>query len=302
MASFPLAIRLPKFQPRLALKGLAIATAGVGIVIVLAYIWVLQFSPLALLHRSTQSPEILRLAPRQSVMAAALDVPLTDLERLQRYLTPLSKRRAVHQRWQRWLAADGNGPLSDFLSATQLDFGQDIQPWLGEESLIAIATLAPEQPDYFVALATDDVDRSNVMLNLLWRQQYLQQQASQIELYKGVQLLTVPVADRRWVVGALGDRYTIFATGGDVARAAIDSWQVDELSLASTGDFRTALSTIETPQLGMVYLNLSAHDSALNLWDLSLDTWGAVSSTPTWIGIGLDGDRLAPVLAAVGER
>ncbi|MEM9568392.1 MAG: DUF3352 domain-containing protein [Cyanobacteria bacterium P01_E01_bin.34] len=302
MASFPLAIRLPKFQPQLVLKGLAIATAGVGLVIVLAYIWLLQFSPLALLHRSAQSSDILRLAPRQSVMAAALNVPLTDLERLQRYLTPLTKRRSVHQRWQNWLTADGNGPLSDFLSATQLDFGRDIQPWLGPESLIAIATLAPEQPDYFVALATDNVDSSNVMLNLLWRQQYLQQQTSQIELYKGVQLLSVPVAERMWVVAALGDRYTIFATGLDIAREAIDSWQVDELSLASTNDYRAAISATGTSQLGMVYSNLPTHTSELNLWDRSLDTWGAMSGSPTWIGIGLDGDRLAPVRFAAVER
>lgn len=309
MASFPLAIRLPKiqlpqFQPQLAVKGLAIATAAVGLAIVSVYIWLLQFSPLALLHRSNQSLDILRLAPRQSVVAVALDAPLVDVERLQRYLTPLSNRAAVHRRWKQWLTAEGNGPLSEFLAATQLDFRRDIQPWLGEESLLAIAKLTPDPSDYFVALSTDDVDRSNLMLNLLWQQQYLQQQTSPVNVYKGVQLLTIPVADRNWVVGALGVRYTIFATGLDVAREAIDSWQVDELSLAFTADYRSAMLTSNAPHLGVAYSHLPADSQATDLWGLSLDYWGIAAGPPTWVDIAVaDGEfGPAPLSTDMGGR
>ena len=300
MASVPMAIQLPKFQPpkfqpQLALKGLAIATAAVGLAILSAYIWLLHFSPLALLHHSAQSPDILRLAPRQSVAAIALDVPLKNVEQLQRYVAPLSKRRAIHRQWSRWLAAGGDGPLSDFLSATQLDFARDIQPWLGEESLLAIASPNPDRPDYFVALSTADVERSNLMLNLLWRQQYLQQQAPQVEVYKGVQLLQVPVADRQWVVGALGDRYTVFATSVDVACEAIDSWQVDELSLTSTADYQSAVSEFNAPHLGVVYSDFPAESAVTDLWGLSIDNWGIVTGRPAWMGVGVAEGTLTAV-------
>ncbi|MGK7912042.1 MAG: DUF3352 domain-containing protein [Synechococcus sp.] len=300
MASFPLAIRLPsiqppQFRPQLVLKGLAIATAVVGLAIMSAYIWLLQFSPLALMHHSAKSPDILRLAPRQSVVAVALDAPLVDIERLQRYLTPLSKRGSVRRHWRQWLAAGGDGPLSDFLSATQLDFARDIQPWMGEESLLAIATLPPEQSDYFVALSTDDLDRSNLMLNVLWRQQYLQQQTPQVEVYKGVQLLNVAVANRNWVVGALGDRYTIFATGVDVAREAIDSWQVDELSLASTADYRSARRSSQGPQVGSIYSNLPAEPLTSTVWGLSLDLWGLTTGAPAWMDVEIEDGKFSLV-------
>ncbi len=306
MASFPLAIRLPKiqppqFHPQLALKGLAIATAVVGVAIGAVYIWLLQFSPLALLHHSSQSPDILRLAPRQSVVAVAFDAPLVDVERLQRYLTPLSQRGAVHRRWRQWLAAGGNGPLSEFLTATQLDFRRDIQPWLGEESLLAIAELTPEQSDYFVALSTEDVEQSNLVLNLLWQQQYLQQQTAQVDVYKGVQLLRIPVGDRTWVVGALGDRYTLFATGLDVAQAAIDSWQVDELSLAFTTDYRSATQTSNAPHLGVAYTNVPLESQAAEIWGLSQATReGIAAGTPKWADIAVEDGELNLVPLSVG--
>ncbi len=297
MASVPLAIGLPKFQPQLALKGLTLATAVVGLAIVYAYIWLLQFSPLSLLHHSPQYPDVLRLAPRQSVVAVALNAPLADVERLQRYLAPLTARRSAHRQWKQWLSAGGDGPLAEFLTATQLDFERDIQPWLGEESLLAVTSVLPEQLNYFVALSTQDLERSNLVLNLVWQQQYLQQQSPQIEVYKGVQLLTVPVADRHWVVGALGERYTLFATGMDVAREAIDSWQVEELSLVSSPDYRSAVSSFSPPLLGVAYSDLPVDSRVTDFWGIAFADWGMAPGTSDWIGIGVDNGRLSSTSA-----
>ena len=77
---------------------------------------------------------------------------------------------------------------------------------------LAIASISDNRPDYFIAFSTADVDRSNLLLNVLWRGQYLQQQEPNVTAYKGVQLLTIPVNNRDWVVGAVGNRYTLFAT------------------------------------------------------------------------------------------
>ncbi|MGK7907331.1 MAG: DUF3352 domain-containing protein [Synechococcus sp.] len=292
-------------QPQWLVKGLAIASAAVVFLVALTFLLILKLSPLALRDRPAVASDIIRLAPRDTVLAATLDAPLLDVERLNRYLTPFSERGPLHRQWQQWISAEGKGPLSEFLSATQLRFDRDFRPWLGRENLLAVTATNGELPDYFVALSTQDLQRSNFLLNVLWQQQYLQQQDPQVEVYKGVQLLSVPVGDRDWAVGAVGNRYVLLATGSDVARGAIDSWQMERLSLASTPIYRDAAAERST-RLGLVYVNLpdglsrpqvrgedaSAAEHLETLWDIDWSVLQTADNQPTLLKIGVSARQL----------
>ena len=277
----------PLTHPQWLLKALAIASAVVGLLVVLAIGWLLNFSPLALVNRPAGVPEIVRLVPRQSVAAVAVNASLADVERMRRYLAPLSQRRRLHRQWQEWFSAGGGGPLSSFLVATHLQFERDLQPWLGEESLLAVTAVQGGEPDYFVALSSRDVGDSNFLLNLVWQQQFLQQQKPQVEVYKGVQLLLVPVDDRQWAIGALGDRYAIFANGVEVAREAIDSWQVPELSLAGSSGYQSELANLDPVRVGLAYFNFPEMGGISDWWGFDTTQFDA-GGEASLVGIGVN--------------
>ena len=272
-------------------KGLAIASGLVGLPIVAAIIWLLNFSPLGLFDRPLGTPEIVRFVPRQSVAAVAINAPLADVERLQRYLAPLSSRRRIRRQWQDWFSVGGNGPLSKFLAATHLQFERDFLPWLGGESLLATLSVDAEGSDYFVALSSRDVEKSSFLLNLVWQQQFLQQKTPQIDVYKGVQLLSVPVNDRNWAIGALGDRYVLFASGVEVAREAIDSWQIAELSLADSPFYQTKLSKLDRA-VGLLYVNLSESGAMPDLWGWKINEMDLAEGEKSLLGIGVSNRQL----------
>ena len=278
----------PLTHPQRLLKALGIASAVVGLLLVLAIGWLLNFSPLSLVNRPAEVPEIVRLVPRQSVAAVAVNAPLVDIERLRRYRTPLSQRRRVHRQWQNWFAAGGEGPLANFLAATHLQFERDMQPWLGKESLLAVTAVeAGGEPDYFVALSSRDVQDSNFLLNLVWQQQFLQQQQPQVEVYKGVQLLSVEVADREWVMGALGDRYVIFANRVEVAREAIDSWQLPELSLAGSSSYQSKLADLDSVRVGLAYFNFPEMRGKSDWWGFDTSQF-ETDGEASLVGIGVN--------------
>ncbi|MBE9182570.1 DUF3352 domain-containing protein [Oculatella sp. LEGE 06141] len=237
--------------------------------------WLTARSPLSLLGGGGKAnPAATIFVPKQAPIVASLLVNPDRLEAFRLASVPLNKRRQAR--------AELAQLKQSLLSSTQLDYEQDIQPWLGDEITLAVTTPDVDrddanglQPGYLVAIATQDAERSNEFLQLFWQRRAVAGVDLVFEQYAGVRLIYgtetkpdlasvapqpsgVDVASLHptLVSAVVGDRFVLFANYPKVLRDAITNVQALDLSLSSSRDYQDALRRLPDRQIGLAFVNL----------------------------------------------
>ena len=221
--------------------------------------WILQQSPLFLLGNNTSSESAAAMfVPRQAAMMVSLLVNPDRLEVLQQLKTPIGKRRRLHR--------ELNQVKKTLLASTGLDYGKDIQPWLGSEITLAVTSLdfdrQPDngvQPGYLLVLEAKDPELAKEFLQLSFSRQAIAGTSDLVfETYKGVNLIykgTETPENTTFTSGVVGN-YVLLANHPKVLRSAINNVQVPDLNLKSAPYYQEALSAIEEARVGIAFFNL----------------------------------------------
>lgn len=271
--------------PPLPMKRRSFFSILVSIVAVLLLIsagglyWLLAQSPLKLLQGSPiANPSATIFVPRQAPIVASLLVNPDDIGAFRQAIAaPASRRqaRAELEQWQRGLLAN-----------TGLDYGRDIQPWLGDELMVAITgqdfdrdSSNGQQPGYLLILTSRDGQKSREFLQLFWQKRAIGGTDLVFEQYKGTKLIygvvnnpfapapepakskpkspqPNPQNSVTLASAVVGDRFVLFANSPKVLRDAINNVQAEELGLGSSSSYQKALDSLEQSRVGLVYLNL----------------------------------------------
>jgi hypothetical protein len=262
-------------QQRQLLRGILVAAALLVLMLVASIGWILTQSPVSLLLAKPPLPEIVRLAPRSTSALLVLAAPLSQVQNFLQAAAPAQRRRLTHRAWDRFFSNKGPQGVADFFAAGNINFRREVAPWLGSETLLALlpSQADPEsKPEILLATSTRNLDRSNLFLNLLWQRQEFSGLTQEIQTYKGVQIVATTEGKSPLLAGAaFGDRYVVFASRPQVIQAAIDSWQVPDLSLAADPHFQTVVQSVQDPRVGWAYLRMNdGSNAAGSLRDVGL--------------------------------
>lgn len=146
-----------------------------------------------------------------------------------------------------------------------IDYKQDIQPWLGNEITLAIATLDidrdlenGQQPGYLLALATKQPEKSREFVELLFSKRALAGANLAVEQYKGVKLISDnSQPEQELLAGAVvGKGFVLFANDLKVLRDAINNVQAPDLNLTSSPEYQKAVKELPKVGLAVAFLNL----------------------------------------------
>ncbi|MEH1851174.1 MAG: DUF3352 domain-containing protein [Nostoc sp.] len=146
-----------------------------------------------------------------------------------------------------------------------IDYKEDIQPWLGDEITLAMATLDidrdPEngqQLGYLLALATKQPEKSREFVELFFSKRALAGANLTVEQYKGIKLISdnsQPEQDS--LAGAVvGEGFVLFANDPKVLRDAINNVQAPDLNLTSSPEYQKATKELPKGGLAVAFLNL----------------------------------------------
>ncbi|MBN3963347.1 DUF3352 domain-containing protein [Nostoc sp. NMS8] len=146
-----------------------------------------------------------------------------------------------------------------------IDYKQDIQPWLGDEITLAIATLDidrdlenGQQPGYLLALATKQPEKSREFVELFFSKRALGGANLAVEQYKGVKLISDnSQPEKDLLSGAVvGEGFVLFANDPKVLRDAINNVQAPDLNLTSSPEYQKATKELPKGGLAVAFLNL----------------------------------------------
>jgi hypothetical protein len=208
-----------------------------------------QTVPEATMFVSKRSPVVLTLNQVQRLTASSFA------------LTPPTQRRALQTEIKNFEAR--------LLTQTQLDYGRDIQPWIGDEVVVALAEADLDrddsngaQPGYLAAIATARPQQAKQSLAKFW-----QKHLAATEDYLGVD---INHSSNQFSSAIVGDRFVLFANSPKVIRAALNNVQASE-NLANNKRYQEAIGQLPE-SLGVAYVNVapSASPTGQNL-DQKLD-------------------------------
>lgn len=227
-------------------------------------------SPRSLLSQGGQSvPTMAQFVPRQSPMMVSLLARPDRLWRLRQLFAPPRDRFRTRQEWQ---------ALTNTLQTwSGLDYATDLQPWLGDEVVVAVTTpdldhddRNGQQPGYLAILSSRDGTKARETLHLFWQQRAIAGSGLVFEPYAGVTLIyerpqaPSPKAEqqlrsqppRATVASAvIGDRYVLLANDPQVLRQAMTAVQAPDVSLARDRAYRTLIKTLPKNRVGWAYAN-----------------------------------------------
>jgi len=173
----------------------------------------------------------------------------------------------------RFEVLDGGVKLSklkkSLLDNTGLDYKKDVQPWLGNQITLAVATddidrdaTNGNQPGYLTVLTTNDVDKSREFIELLFSKRVLSGTSLVVEQYKGVKLISdIPQAGeikKPLAATVVGDDFVLFANDAKILREAINNVQAPGLSLISLDNYQQAIKKLDNKNQAVTFLNLPA--------------------------------------------
>jgi Protein of unknown function (DUF3352) len=273
--------------------------------------WILTQSPLQLLSGGVQkNPSAAIFVPKQSPVVVSLLVSPEELEAFARSVAPIGQRRQSSKEF----AQIERGLLAN----TGADYVKDIQPWLGDE--VTFALTAPDfdrnaengaQPGYLLVAGSKDGDLAREFLQLFYARGAIAGTSELVfEEYQGVNLIyrrNLTDNSTTSASAVVGDRFVLFANHPRVLREAINNVQAIELNLNHDPAYQNALTTIQSPRIGVAVVNLPG----LAAWiakqpippeleqtltvTLALSRQGLVAQTAL---AGLNGDEsIAPVLS-----
>jgi hypothetical protein len=154
------------------------------------------------------------------------------------------------------------------LDNTGLDYKKDVQPWLGNEITLAVATddidkdsANGTQPGYLTVLTTKDAEKSREFIELLFSKRVLTGTSLVVEQYKGVKLISdIPQTGeitKPLAATAVGDNFVLFANDAKILREAINNVQAPGLSLISSDNYQQAIKQLGSSQ-AVSFLNFPA--------------------------------------------
>lgn len=293
-----------KFRPFISVLAtlvlLLLLTASAG-----AY-WIATNSPAVLvksaLAQKTPHPDAAMFVSSQSPVVATLLINPDRLETAQLLVTPANQRQQ-----NRLSPLQLNQLKTSLLPDSQLNYRRDIQPWLGDEVVLAITTPDLDRDDsngvqmgYLAALTTQDLPLVQRTLDAFW-QRYAKNPV--VESYGGIQITYSATSKRRQAPeeqplltlasAIVGDRFILLANSPKVLRDAINNVQVAELSLANSEPYQQVLEALPTGTIGFTAINLPqfsawitgkpepvggvrTYDSLLTTWELQANAWGTL--------------------------
>lgn len=155
---------------------------------------------------------------------------------------------------------------TSLLAGTDLDYKQDIKPWLGKEITLAVTTTDidrdpenGEQPGYLMALATKKPEISREFVELLFSRRVLAGANLEVEKYAGVKLLSDSGYQLHTSLSAavVGD-FVLFANHPKVLRDAINNVQAPDVNLSSSSQYQRALQQLPKTSVAAAFVNLPA--------------------------------------------
>ncbi|MFM6012815.1 MAG: DUF3352 domain-containing protein [Dolichospermum sp.] len=157
---------------------------------------------------------------------------------------------------------------NSLLGKSNIDYQDDIQPWLNNEITLAVTTLDIDRdPDnglqtgYLMALATKNPVKSREFLELLFSKRAFAGNNLEIERYKGVKVIYdhqeySPLPISNILAGAIVNNFVLFANHPQVIKAAINNLQAPDLNLVSSPEYQKASQQIPKNSLAVTFFNL----------------------------------------------
>jgi hypothetical protein len=173
-----------------------------------------------------------------------------------------------------------NGEFSQIknslLAKSNLDYQEDIKPWLSNEITLAVTTIDidhdPEnglQTGYLMAVATAKPEKSREFLELLFSKRAFAGNDLGIERYKGVKVIydhpeyspDVKIQNSKSKIqnnlaGAVVNNFVLFANHPQVIKEAINNLQAPNLNLISSPAYQKATQQIAKNSVAVTFLNL----------------------------------------------
>ncbi|MGB3758405.1 MAG: DUF3352 domain-containing protein, partial [Rivularia sp. (in: cyanobacteria)] len=155
------------------------------------------------------------------------------------------------------------------LDNTGLEYKKDVQPWLGNEITLAVATddidkdsANGRQPGYLTVFTTKDAEKSREFIEVLFSKRVLAGTSLVVEQYKGVKLISdipqTPEIEKPLAATVVGDDFVLFANNAKILREAINNVQAPGLSLISSDNYQQAIKKLDNKNQAVTFLNLPA--------------------------------------------
>jgi len=158
---------------------------------------------------------------------------------------------------------------NSLLVKNNLDYKNDIKPWLSHEITLAVTTIDIDRdPDngleagYLMALATEKPEKSREFLELLFSKRAFSGNNLGIERYKGVKIIYdhpefIPDSKiQPGLAGAIVNNFVLLANYPQVIKEAINNLQAPDLNLISSLEYQKATQQIPENAVAVTFLNL----------------------------------------------
>ena len=158
---------------------------------------------------------------------------------------------------------------NSLLAKSNIDYPNDIKPWLGDEITLAATTIDIDRdPDnglqtgYLMALATAKPEKSREFLELLFSNRAFSGANLGIERYKGVKVIydnpeySPDVNIQNSLAGAVVNNFVLLANHPQVIKEAINNLQAPDLNLISSLEYQKATQQISKNAVAVTFLNL----------------------------------------------
>ena len=165
---------------------------------------------------------------------------------------------------------------NSLLAKNNIDYQDDIKPWLGDEITLAATTIDIDRdPDnglqtgYLMALATGKPEKSREFLELLFSKRAFSGTNLGIERYKGVKVIydspeysaDVKIQNPKSKIqnnlaGAVVNNFVLLANHPQVIKEAINNLQAPDLNLISSLEYHKATQQIPKDAVAVTFLNL----------------------------------------------
>jgi hypothetical protein len=214
---------------------------------------------LVLLEGSRQAtPETLQFVPKQSPLVVSLLARPDRFADVWLGLAPPKQRPQIKKELA-WLE-------DVLLAGTGLTYQQDLQPWLGEETTLAVVSSDLDQdpdngrsPGYLVIFSCEDGQAARQSLELFWQNRAI----------AGTPLIFTDLAGNRLIHASqteagltplattlVANRFLLVANHPEVLRQALGAAQAVDTNLALDSRYKTALKGLPSRRVGLVAMNL----------------------------------------------
>ncbi|MFM7364309.1 MAG: DUF3352 domain-containing protein [Cuspidothrix sp.] len=155
------------------------------------------------------------------------------------------------------------------LAKSNIDYKNDIKPWLSDEITLAVATIDIDrdptnglQTGYLMALKTAEIEKSREFLELLFSERAFTGANLGVEKYQGIKVIYDHFEDSQLekiqnnLAGAIVNNFVLLSNHPKIIKEAINNLQVPDLSLVSSLEYQKASQQIPDNSLAVTFLNL----------------------------------------------